>query len=285
MWRLLLARHGTYVFCQCHTWIESLFPYIEQEGVYSRINFSLWPSTEPNASTLNNLVISGLMCPSDPDAGLMDNFRWPFSFGNSYTSQTQTTGSPPCCFNPGPAGTRSLAESYAPCGGPLHTNTCPIPPMTPNINCIGVSGGFGYNDGSNDYGTPGMFAGGRIAYCFTDCTDGTSNTLLMGEVLPAYAPCMMYFAGASNIASTNPPPNYCRTTTCPKRIDASSPMSPSANPDYYCYSTCGGYNSMHPGGVNIAMADGSVRFVSEGIDYPLYQYLGNKADGQVVPNF
>ena len=36
--------------------------------------------------------------------------------------------------------------------------------------------------------------------------------------------------------------------------------------DFYCYSYCGGYNSLHPGGVNICLADGSVRFLSETID-------------------
>ena len=117
--------------CGCHTWIESLFPYIEQQAIYGMLNFSVRPCDPPNASLLNNLVIPNLTCPSDPDAGLMDNFRWPFDYG----------GATPCCYNPGAEGTRSLAESYAPCGGPLSMNACPIPAMNPNINCLGANGG------------------------------------------------------------------------------------------------------------------------------------------------
>jgi prepilin-type processing-associated H-X9-DG protein len=44
----------------------------------------------------------------------------------------------------------------------------------------------------------------------------------------------------------------------------------------------GGYLSEHPGGVNVAFGDASVAFLSEDVDYIVYQYLGNKADGEVV---
>ena len=40
--------------------------------------------------------------------------------------------------------------------------------------------------------------------------------------------------------------------------------------------------SHHPGGANHAMADGSVRFISETIDGQSYCLLGNRADGQPV---
>jgi hypothetical protein len=40
--------------------------------------------------------------------------------------------------------------------------------------------------------------------------------------------------------------------------------------------------SKHPGGVNAALADASVRFISETIDGYTWQYLGARADGQAV---
>ena len=43
--------------------------------------------------------------------------------------------------------------------------------------------------------------------------------------------------------------------------------------------------SNHPGGVNAAMADGKVYFLSEGIDWDMYQAMGGRADGQVVGQF
>ncbi len=40
--------------------------------------------------------------------------------------------------------------------------------------------------------------------------------------------------------------------------------------------------SLHPGGVNHAMADASVRFVSQTIDIPTYQGLGSRDGGETV---
>jgi prepilin-type processing-associated H-X9-DG protein len=39
------------------------------------------------------------------------------------------------------------------------------------------------------------------------------------------------------------------------------------------------FGSYHPGGCNIAFADGSVQFVSQMIDINLYRQLGSRADG------
>ena len=43
--------------------------------------------------------------------------------------------------------------------------------------------------------------------------------------------------------------------------------------------------SDHPGGVNICMADGSVRLVSDSIALLTWQLLGNSKDGQPLPPF
>ena len=44
-------------------------------------------------------------------------------------------------------------------------------------------------------------------------------------------------------------------------------------------------NSSHPGGINIARADGSVSFVDESINLQSLQYLCGVDDGQVVNEF
>jgi prepilin-type processing-associated H-X9-DG protein len=38
--------------------------------------------------------------------------------------------------------------------------------------------------------------------------------------------------------------------------------------------------SFHPGGCNFVMGDGSVHFVSEEIDLPIYKQLGTVAGGE-----
>ena len=41
--------------------------------------------------------------------------------------------------------------------------------------------------------------------------------------------------------------------------------------------------SLHPGGVNACFADGSVRFISDGVPQKVWFCLLSRNDGQVVP--
>jgi prepilin-type processing-associated H-X9-DG protein len=43
--------------------------------------------------------------------------------------------------------------------------------------------------------------------------------------------------------------------------------------------------SEHPGGINILLGDGSVRFLSENINQATLLMLGAKDDRQVIPDF
>ena len=43
-----------------------------------------------------------------------------------------------------------------------------------------------------------------------------------------------------------------------------------------------GFKSNHSGGVNFAMVDGSIHFVSQNIDMRTYQYIGCRHDGMGV---
>ena len=234
---------GTSTIGHCHTWIESLFPFIEQQQLFDQIDFNVANHQGVNPSVLNNKIIDGLMCPSDPDRGLYPNSR-----EAGYT----------------PGAGDSLGANYIPCAGPLHMNICPITALSPNINCKG-------NGGARlDEDAPGMFTGGRRSYDFTKCQDGTSNTFLIGETLPIYNSFDMYFASHMHIGTNNPPPNYHQIyTACPKSRNARVDT---------CYAHMGGFKSVHPGGVLMGMTDGSVQFISETIDYSTWCYLGDKED-------
>src|SRR5262249_23755010 len=143
----------------------------------------------------------------------------------------------------------------------------------------------------------GMFVRGGAKIRVADVTDGTSNTLLLGEILPEFAEFQRYtnlgWAGSNNVSQgqTIQPINW--------PID---PI-PLDGPDHYsahcrqagtgaCASgrehclwnwhVTWGFRSRHPGGVNFAFVDGSVHFLSERIDHQTYQYLGCRNDGQHV---
>jgi len=240
---------GTSDIAHCHTWIESLFPFLEQQAVFDRIDFKVANHQGVNPEILNTVDLASLYCPSDPDAGLFVNSR-----EAGYTPGTTFGG-------------KSMGANYRPNAGPLHMNTCPVAAMSPNINCKSTGGA------RLDVDAPGMFNGGNDSYNFADCTDGTSNTFLIGEHLPAYNTFGMYFASHMHISSTNTPPNHHKVnTTCTKTDSRISS----------CYSDMGGFMSQHPGGVNMALSDGSIRFIPETVDYVTWCYLGDKADGNPV---
>lgn len=225
--------------------------------MYNQINFNTANHQDVNPNILNNFKINGLMCPSDPDSGLYPNSR-----EAGYT----------------PGAGNSLGANYVPCAGPIHMNVCPIAALTPNINCLSTGGA------RQGVAAPGMFNGGYACYKIADCLDGTSNTFLIGETLPLYSTFHMYFASHMHIGSTNPPPNYhkiyapCNTTTFTKD------QLRTARQDT-CYAYMGGYMSQHVGGLHMAMADGSVRFISENINYNTWAVLGDKADGITIGEF
>jgi len=117
-------------------------------------------------------------------------------------------------------------------------------------------------------GGDGVFPGSgyRCRRRTTQITDGLSNTFLFGE--DTYTPGIRWgddWAGATGAGRvTAIPPNYVFNT---------------ATDDWpHSY----GCHSKHPGGVQFAFADGSVRFISDNIALGLYRALGTIAAGETV---
>jgi prepilin-type N-terminal cleavage/methylation domain-containing protein/prepilin-type processing-associated H-X9-DG protein len=262
---------GVYTRVNGHVWLESIFPYVEAQGIYDQIDFRKATNVVPNGGAtgqprvLLETVFAGcLTCPSDPQAGLQSN---------------DVVG----IFNyrPGGSGTNSLGANYSPSGGPVKmwtpTGDCHIPtdnsiPSNPAFNCKSSEGG------SDKSGAPGMFAGGQIAYTFAECKDGLSSTLLLGETLTKCHPHRAYVNSLMNVATTNLPPN----SILPEFGRCGGPFGSNASEENYCQVRAAGFNSQHPGGVNVALADGSVQFINENIDYRTWNFLGDRADSQVI---
>ena len=90
----------------------------------------------------------------------------------------------------------------------------------------------------------------------------------------------MYFHSHRQMATTNIPPNYWRIN--PKNCPAEY-LSVKYGGIPGCHDYMSGYNSQHPGGVQVAMADGSVHFVNEVVDYETWVFLGDRRDGEAIP--
>ena len=132
--------------------------------------------------------------------------------------------------------------------------------------------------------------------------DGTSNTVAFSELLAFHnqtgansstSPAgtnadsrgaMELPSPGGNIFNSNFPPNSAGTDvilSCEPTVPATSPLACKSN-----LSTDGmlwaAARSAHPGGVNAAMADGSVRFVKSTINKAIWQAIGTRAGGEVV---
>jgi prepilin-type N-terminal cleavage/methylation domain-containing protein/prepilin-type processing-associated H-X9-DG protein len=125
-------------------------------------------------------------------------------------------------------------------------------------------------------------------------TDGTSNTILLGETLPDKAhPFFMSssleqnpsYRGWADFSSGNAtlteliPINYPIVS---HDIMNNSDCSPDSRFSYWNWQVSAGAKSNHPGGANFAFADGSIHFIPQSIDRITYIRLGVRNDGTPV---
>ncbi|PQO44863.1 DUF1559 domain-containing protein [Blastopirellula marina] len=146
-----------------------------------------------------------------------------------------------------------------------------------------------YNPSTDPGGTNrnGMFFP-RSRTKFTNMQDGTSNTLMAGELLinpdtsSGHDLRGRYFNGreGSSLFTTLYPPNTTVGDTHPYCIN-SPPHLPCTAGSEYKFSS----RSQHPGGVMVAMGDASCRFVAETINLKTWHYLGARNDGQTIGEF
>ena len=268
-----------------------LLPYLEYSWLYDRIDWSLpapgqisWEGPEYtmiDGKPLISYIIPVYQCPSETTGktliGREDSN--PAVPDNAYPSAISSYG--------GSIGSQKM-DNNVPCD------------MTTIVGA-GDDNGDGqdwFGNGSLRWGGDwaktgnkifGVFARSGWAASVHEITDGTSHTIAFMEIRQycgvkdtdwlgwASARAMWYASGPINFptcAGENGvpgPPGYV-------------PFSEGFHSGQ-SYTTSHAAKSLHPGGANFCLCDGSVRFIDEEIYYPIYQALGDRRDGRTIGEY
>ena len=241
-----------------HSWLFASLPFIEQTALYNmyqeydETGMRLRMNAEPNLSVIQQPVAT-FQCPSD--AG-----------NNGQLSPGQRPNSVPERFTAFWWWERNAgATSYKAC---MSSSMLQGPFARPavgknagNMNCFEFGDGLIIRNMRNNDSSK-----------IRDVTDGTSNTLAVGECHVMASAWNGWFNLNGAVASTAIPLNF---------VNAAIDRNVTAGD----WRTAYGFNSMHPGGGNFTMSDGSVQFISENIDQGIYGALATVQGGEVIGQF
>jgi len=126
----------------------------------------------------------------------------------------------------------------------------------------------------------GVFSRGHWGSRFRDITDGTSQVIAMGEILPnkGYHHRNGWMHWNSLFTATTSPINY-PIIGRGDRGYINNDGGPKNCHHWRNLQTSQGFKSQHKGGAQFVFADGSVHYIPETIDYLTYQRLGCRRDG------
>jgi prepilin-type N-terminal cleavage/methylation domain-containing protein/prepilin-type processing-associated H-X9-DG protein len=234
-------------------WVVNLWPYVEQQALYSRYNFTLGFFEVPNcvANTFDGLIaqrVSIYICPSDRNVS-------PFHQGDQYWR---------------------AKGSYVVNWGPY---TDPYPSSLPLPQALAPFGSKGFTNAGGSTNLP-------LQTRFSEITDGTSNTLLYSEVI--IHPISSLRDRRGDFHNDGPGCTIFQTVDTPNSgIDSIIDAIACQNylPFMPCSPTANGHiaaRSRHPSGVMASYCDGSVRFVPNNVNLNIWQTISTMNDGLVA---
>jgi prepilin-type N-terminal cleavage/methylation domain-containing protein/prepilin-type processing-associated H-X9-DG protein len=119
-----------------------------------------------------------------------------------------------------------------------------------------------------------------------EITDGTSNTLMASETIQGRSNDLRGFTwwgGAAGfttyIGPNSTQPDVITSGVC---VPTTTPLLPCTTFSTPTMPRLMGARSLHPGGLNAALCDGSVRFIRDTIDVQIWQALSTSRGGEVV---
>ncbi|QDV39148.1 DUF1559 family PulG-like putative transporter [Tautonia plasticadhaerens] len=158
-----------------------------------------------------------------------------------------------------------------------------------------VKGSYGVNWGQDTYGNQVLPAPFGLNYgaTFAEIRDGTTQTFLIAELIQAPHPPgqpVSVIDRRGRIWSDQPSSHQISTRlgpnspagdygACWDRPDIGAPCIRNVGQGQAHHIASRG---QHPGGVNLLLADGSVRFIKDAIDLATWRALSSRAGGEVI---
>jgi prepilin-type N-terminal cleavage/methylation domain-containing protein/prepilin-type processing-associated H-X9-DG protein len=288
----------------CLPWRAMILAQMEGGTLYNNFNFNLNPTSPANIYdkgawyTVWVTIPNAFLCPTDGKNG---NGLMPLgSYATGQGIFTQADQGAPIDPKTGlpvqvVAVTNyngSWGDNYA--GGPLNGGlpweTYPGTNLLPGQPRIGYFGYWGTPIGPPpDWAKGGGALRGIFDYAYSQIvgiqgiTDGTSNTICVGEVLPASRANLAFYVNNGACSGTTVPINFDSNTIPPNAPGCNPAVWESSNlPGCRFSAAATGFRSRHPGGANFLMCDGSVKFLKASISMPTYCALGSRAGGEVI---
>jgi prepilin-type N-terminal cleavage/methylation domain-containing protein/prepilin-type processing-associated H-X9-DG protein len=253
-----------------------LLPYIEQNNLYQQWNFV---NALANGNGLAGTNIKTYWCPSHPNVSV--NNVVPLGSGEFGLT---TYG--------GNGGTLPFPPSQSPCDGVFYMTG---PTAQPNAGQVGVSL-LGITDGTSNT----LFLGERIVG--DPKLDSFFGALSAGVITPTPSPPMQPEASYSVWAPPPGPSNaagligsavtigYQQGFGWSPPAQLPPPAAPIPPPPVpwselgpLWFARLGAIGSYHVNGANVAMCDGSIRFVANSVSLTTLQIVSTRMGGEVVP--